>query len=93
MIAVNEIATNAVRYGSPEARLVLRVAREGVLEAEICDSGCWGQPGVSAVGHGGMGLPLARKVCDEVEIQAGSGGTTVTLRMSVPSHRRPGDQH
>jgi serine/threonine-protein kinase RsbW len=92
VIAVNEIATNAVRYGSPEARMVLRVAGEGVAEAEICDSGCWRQPGVAAAGHGGLGLPLARCVCDEVEIQARKGGTTVTLRMSVPS-RRPGDQH
>jgi hypothetical protein len=37
-----------------------------------------------------MGLALARLVCDEVEIRAGDGGTTVILRMSLPARRRTG---
>jgi hypothetical protein len=32
---------------------------------------------------GGMGLALARRVCDEVEIRTGGDGTTVRLRMSL----------
>lgn len=82
VIAVNEIATNAIRYGSPDASLLLRVAEGDVLEAEIRDAGCWRQPEATTGHGGGMGLPLARMVCNEVEIRAGSGGTTVTLRMS-----------
>ena len=39
MIAVNEIATNAVRYGSPMAWLVLRITMENMAEAEIRDEG------------------------------------------------------
>jgi hypothetical protein len=37
-----------------------------------------------------MGLPLARQVCDEVEIAAGQGSTTVILRMSLQPRRRAG---
>ncbi len=84
VIAVHEIAANAVRYGSPAARLLLRVTG-GAAAAEIHDDGCW-QPSAEAAPaarrSGGMGLALARLVCDEVEIRTGNGGTTVLLRMS-----------
>jgi len=40
VIAVQEIAANAVRYGSPAARLLLRVTG-GAAAAEIHDDGCW----------------------------------------------------
>jgi serine/threonine-protein kinase RsbW len=86
VIAVSEIAANAVRYGSPTARL-LRVAG-GAATAEVRDSGCW-RPAAgpaSANGRsGGRGLALARRVCDEVGIRAGAGGTTVLLRMHLPA--------
>ena len=41
VIAVNEIATNAVRYGSPMAWLVLRITRENMAEARSRSSGRW----------------------------------------------------
>jgi anti-sigma regulatory factor (Ser/Thr protein kinase) len=86
VIAVHEIAVNAVRYGSPAARLLLRVAGGTVAEVEIRDSGHW-RPAAAAVpadgGPGGMGLALARRVCDEVEIRTGRGGTMVRLRMRL----------
>ena len=89
MIAVSEIAANAARYGSPAARLLLQVAGRAA-QAEVRDSGCW-QPAARAAsdgGHGGgMGLALARLVCDEVGIRAGAGGTTVMLRMSLLARR------
>jgi len=92
VIAVSEIAANAVRYGSPTARLLLRVA-DAAAQAEVRDSGCW-QPAAgadSADGRsGGMGLALARLVCDEVGIRAGAGGTTVILRMSLPARHGSG---
>jgi anti-sigma regulatory factor (Ser/Thr protein kinase) len=92
VIAVNEIATNAVRYGSPIAWLQLRIAGENSAEAEVRDQGRW-QPGTgdSAESGGGMGIPLTRQVCDAVEIRAGQDGTTVVLRMRLPgrgAHRR-----
>ena len=84
VIAVHEIAANAVRHGSPAARLLLRVT-SGSVAAEIHDDGCWPQSTAAipaARRSGGMGLALARLVCDEVEIHTGNGGTTVLLRMS-----------
>jgi anti-sigma regulatory factor (Ser/Thr protein kinase) len=92
VIAVSEIAANAVRYGSPAARLLLRVAG-GAAQAEVRDSGCWRLPAGAASGNGrsgGRGLALARLVCDGVGIRAGAGGTTVTLRMNLPSRRGAG---
>ena len=38
MIAVSEIAANAVRYGSPTARLLLQAAG-GAAQAEVRDRG------------------------------------------------------
>ncbi len=85
MIAVHEIAANAARYGSPAAQLLLRITGEAAI-AEIHDSGRW-QPSAEAARNagrsGGMGLPLARLVCDEVKIWAGNDGTTVLLRISL----------
>jgi serine/threonine-protein kinase RsbW len=93
VIAVNEIATNAVRYGSPTARLLLRVAGENMAEAEVRDEGRW-LPGTEAVpagaGRGGMGLPLVRRACDAVEIRTGDNGTTVLLRMRPQARGRIG---
>jgi anti-sigma regulatory factor (Ser/Thr protein kinase) len=87
VIAVNEIASNAVAHGSPVARL-LRHTEKTMVVAEIRDRRNW-RPGakrsLSAAGidRRGMGLPVARQVCDEVEIQRGHRGTVVTLRMSL----------
>jgi anti-sigma regulatory factor (Ser/Thr protein kinase) len=89
VIAVNEIATNAIVHGSPRAWLLLRVTSDGAAEAEVRDSGRWLPSRVRPApidGHGragGMGLPLARRVCDDVEIRSGQGGTTVTLRLTL----------
>jgi anti-sigma regulatory factor (Ser/Thr protein kinase) len=89
VIAVNEIATNAVRHGSPEATLRLWPESRTCL-AEIRDQGRW--PGGAAgtgtavrrpAEHGGMGLEVARMVCDDLRIKATGSGTAVLLRMSL----------
>jgi hypothetical protein len=54
VIAVSEIAANAVRYGSPAARLLLRVAG-GAAQAEVRDSGCWRPAAGAASGNGRSG--------------------------------------
>jgi anti-sigma regulatory factor (Ser/Thr protein kinase) len=97
VIAINEIATNAVRYGSPAACLALRVIWGHMAEAEIRDSGTWlerpgpehGPARFEGADHGRMGLQLVRKVCDALEIRTGTDGTTVLLRMSLqaPGHQ------
>jgi serine/threonine-protein kinase RsbW len=88
VIAVNEIATNAVRHGSPQAMLRLWVhGRAGM--AEIRDQGEWPAAMGSAVParrpaeRGGMGLEVARMVCDGLQIKATGSGTSVVLRMSL----------
>ncbi len=88
VIAVNEIATNAVRHGSPRAWLRLWVSGEALV-AEIRDTGRWpGDPvPVQAARRpaeqGGMGLEVARLVCDDVQIKTDSTGTAVLLRMML----------
>lgn len=85
VIAVSEIATNAVRYGSPEAQLELRGGAGNAVLAEVRDTGRWmmeTEP-AEAEGRGRMGLALARRVCDEVDIRPGLTGTTVILRMNL----------
>lgn len=85
VIAVSEIATNAIRYGSPTALLALRAKEDSAVLAEVSDSGLWelGTGPADAEGRGRMGLALAHRVCDEVDIRTGRSGTTVVLRMSV----------
>jgi anti-sigma regulatory factor (Ser/Thr protein kinase) len=75
VIAVSEIAANTVRYGSPAARLGLRVAA-GAATGEVRDGGCWRPAAGPASGNGrsgGRGLALARLVCDEAGIRARAG--------------------
>ena len=88
VLAVGEIASNAVRHGSPLAQLMLS-ADVASVAAEVGDSGRW-RPGavvVSPTGRGGMGLLLAHLLCDDVGIHAMPEGTRVRLRMMRPSPR------
>jgi serine/threonine-protein kinase RsbW len=86
VIAVNEIATNAVRHGSPEATLQLWADGRACL-AEIGDRGRWPDGSGSVprrpAEHGGMGLEVARMVCDDLRVQTGRSGTQVRLRMKL----------
>ena len=87
VVAVHEIAANAVRHGSPQAALRLQVAADAVT-AEIRDNGRW-PPGVpltpadgARAADGGMGLRIARLAWNDVQITTGLGGAAVMLRMS-----------
>ncbi len=87
VIAVNEIATNAVRHGSPQASLRLWISA-GAGIAEIRDSGHWAALAPTSLPRrpaeqGGMGLEVARLVCDGLQIKATSAGTAVLLRMTL----------
>lgn len=90
VIAVNEIATNAVRHGSPPAGLRIWTECDRVV-AEIHDAGTWtpaAEPGTNPppVGaEGGMGLWVARQICSAVRIDTGMTGTVVRLELSVPA--------
>ncbi|HEY0719251.1 MAG TPA: ATP-binding protein [Streptosporangiaceae bacterium] len=88
VIAVNEIATNAVRHGSPQATLRLWVHGRAAM-AELVDQGHWPAAMNSTVlprrpaERGGMGLEVARMVCDGMQIKATGSGTSVVLLMSL----------
>jgi len=90
VLAINEIATNAVRHGGGTGRLALwRQADE--LWCEIVDTG-GGIPSGRVNGFhrpqpghiGGWGLWLARHICASVDIETGLGGTRVVLRYPIP---------
>ncbi|GIH30413.1 ATP-binding protein [Microbispora triticiradicis] len=86
LVALNEVATNAVTHGSTKARLGLW--REGpALVVAVHDDGReWRPPAVP--GHdpppenatSGMGLWVARLLSDDLRVTAGPGGSTVVMR-------------
>ena len=86
MIAINELATNAVRHGSPLAWLRMWSADDRMC-AEIHDSGNWtplaapGHVPPAADAEGKMGIWITRQICSAVDITTGDDGTTVRLEM------------
>lgn len=88
--AVSEIARNILEYartGEVEIRLVEKAGRHGVLVVArdqgpgIRDIALALQDGFSTSGSLGLGLPGARRLMDEFEVQSEVGkGTTVTMR-------------
>jgi anti-sigma regulatory factor (Ser/Thr protein kinase) len=89
VLAVNEIATNAVVHGRAPATVRIWHAG-GELVFEVSDSGdgiadvLAGQLTPSSVRLGGRGIWLTRLVCDAVEIRNGSG-CTVAIHATAPS--------
>ncbi|MFC0860765.1 ATP-binding protein [Sphaerimonospora cavernae] len=89
LLAVNEVATNAVTHGSTKARL--SVWRDGEdLVVGVHDEGRdWrpeGAPGETPPPENatsGMGLWVARRLSRDIAVETGSGGTTVTMRFPV----------
>ncbi|MGP3999346.1 anti-sigma factor RsbA family regulatory protein [Streptomyces sp. 8N706] len=84
LVAVTEVATNAVRHGNAPA--TLRTWPDNGLICEITDSGHWQpeefiswRPPESAR-ESGFGLWGVGMLCDTVQVRTGSNGTTVRLR-------------
>ena len=89
-LAASEISANAFRHGVRPVSA--RVWAEGNrLVCLICDRGTsYGDPFSGFVpahgmdlSNGGMGLWLARKLCDHVDIDSSSSGTTVRLATAL----------
>ncbi|MGY1749055.1 anti-sigma factor RsbA family regulatory protein [Modestobacter sp. SYSU DS0511] len=86
LLAVDEMASNAVRHGRPPVGLQLWV-EPGTLVCTIRDSGRgWDDPFAGYgpahgqdLSHGGMGLWLARQLCDHVAIRRDEAGNSVRL--------------
>jgi serine/threonine-protein kinase RsbW len=89
LVALNEVATNAVTHGSTKARL--RMWLDGVqLVVAVHDDGSTWRPGDSP-GHAppaenatsGMGLWVARLLSHDLHVTTGASGTVVTMRFLV----------
>ncbi|MGA4988782.1 ATP-binding protein [Nonomuraea bangladeshensis] len=78
VIAVNEVATNAVTHGADQAVMRTWVA-SGELVVEVHDEGTW-KPGPMPGAVGGMGLWVARLLSSDLTLRVGDGGSTVIMR-------------
>ncbi len=81
--AVSEIATNAWRHAGGGTLTLGLVEEEGTvwLEARVSDRG----PGLSPEASG-RGLVSAHHFSDRFQVEAGEGGTVVTLAIRTPLH-------
>ncbi|GIH15618.1 ATP-binding protein [Rugosimonospora africana] len=87
-LAVNEAATNAIRYATGWAEVTFRRGG-GWLSVEIGDDG----PGLPTAGRAagrppptathGRGFWLMDELCDRVEVLSGPSGTRISLAMAV----------
>lgn len=88
VVAVNEAAGNAIKYGGGCGQLDVIQDDQRRLIAEISDQGPGLPPDVSVMlpppdAVGGRGLWLMHEVCDYVEFWTSRAGTTVRLGMRL----------
>jgi anti-sigma regulatory factor (Ser/Thr protein kinase) len=89
VLAVNEIATNALMHGRPPAALRIW-SGDGELVCEVSDEGdgikdvLAGQLSPPTDAEGGRGIWVTRMLCDAVEVRNGSG-CTVSMHAVTPS--------
>jgi anti-sigma regulatory factor (Ser/Thr protein kinase) len=84
VLAVNEVATNAVEHGGSEAELCVWVTDDAVV-CEIHDGGDLRDPlpGLQAPHSSnprGRGIWIARQLCDSLHVWSDSSGTHVRMR-------------
>ncbi|MEU8080431.1 anti-sigma factor RsbA family regulatory protein [Catellatospora citrea] len=88
VLAVSEVAANALLHGAPPVRVRLWSDGERALCA-VSDGGrCFSPysgyvPTDRPVGAGGMGLWLARQMTDDLTVDAAVGGCTVRLGLNA----------
>ena len=89
VLALNEVATNAVLHGSSAGQpiqVVVHINNDWV-EASVLDHGPQPPPGLPAdsdeLRAGGRGLWLLGRLVDEVRIERVRLGTRVTLRRAI----------
>jgi anti-sigma regulatory factor (Ser/Thr protein kinase) len=88
LVAVTEIATNALRHGTPPIRV--RVWTEQTdLVCEVVDQGHWNRNALlgllppESAAAGGFGLWAARMLVDLMQVRTGATGTVVRLRSGL----------
>ena len=86
LLVVDEMTSNALQHGQPPVSLRLWISSDRLV-CTINDSGRdWDDPFAGYgpahgedLSHGGMGLWLARQLCDHVDIRRGEHGVSVRL--------------
>jgi anti-sigma regulatory factor (Ser/Thr protein kinase) len=90
LLAVDEMTTNALRHGSAPVGLRLWIADDRVV-CTVSDHGPgfddpfagYGPAHGDDLSHGGMGLWLARQLCDHVDIAHDGADAGVSVRLTV----------
>jgi anti-sigma regulatory factor (Ser/Thr protein kinase) len=95
VLAVHELAANAVRHGAGEGRLRMW-SLPGALRCQVDDGDppASGDPGVNSVSSGssldswqampGHGLWVTRRVADQMQLLSGLDGTRATVTFDLP---------
>jgi len=81
IMACNEACENSVEHGYGFGDDVFQVRFDhahGEVTISVRDTGTWRPPNDEP--HRGHGLPLVRKLMDDVDVQPRTGGTTVVMR-------------
>lgn len=90
LLAVDEMTSNALRHGGPPVGLRLWIAEDRIV-CSIDDHGSgfddpfagYGPAHGNDLSRGGMGLWLARQLCDHVDISGDGDGTHVRLTIRL----------
>jgi anti-sigma regulatory factor (Ser/Thr protein kinase) len=89
VLAVSEVAANTIRHaGSPGTldiwldhdEIICQVHDKGIITDPLA-----GKRRPSEDAMGGHGLWLVNQVCDQVELESGTAGTTIRLHMKLSS--------
>jgi anti-sigma regulatory factor (Ser/Thr protein kinase) len=88
VLALNEVATNSVRYGGGQGELRAWTTDDSLV-CEVRDGGVIADPLVgrfrpNPTADRGFGLWLANHLCDLVQIRSGPKGSIVRLHMQLP---------
>ncbi len=87
VLAVNELATNSIRYGGGQGKALLW-REDDTLLCEIQDAGhiadpLAGRAPASPDQHTGRGLWLVRELCDAVQIRSSAHGTAIRVHKQL----------
>ena len=87
LVAAGEAVANAIEHGHrdrPGHEITLRAAvTANRLQLTVSDSGRWLPPGPEPAPYRGKGLTLMQAMMDNVSIDAGEDGTTVTMDVRI----------
>jgi anti-sigma regulatory factor (Ser/Thr protein kinase) len=90
LLAVDEMTSNALRHGGPPVGLRLWIGPDRVVCTIVDHGPGWDDPFAgygpahgADLSRGGMGLWLARQLCDHVDISADADGVRVRLTVRV----------